>query len=189
MNLRDFDNKCVRITDTSGAVYEGTASYYDREYVYHEYGCDQEALCLTPIMFYKNDISAVISLEGANGAFGHYSEKYGLLERTCLDGGTDLIGEIFDSDNDDQILRMLHCMSDSFQSVADRAVQGMAPWRSGMSIGDNGEEDQHIYIGELENMLNTLVKYNKDDRVVCEAKSLLERVSDLRDNEENRYDG
>ena len=158
MDLREFDNKCVRITDVSGDVYEGIASYFDREYVFHEYGCDQEALCLTPIMFYKNDISSVISLEGTNGPFGHYSEKYGLLERTCLDGGTDLIGEIFDSNDDDRILRMLLCINDSFQSLTDRAVP------------------EPIYLGELENMLDTLVKYNKDDRVVNEAKNLLERL-------------
>ena len=175
MDLRDFDNKCVRITDVLGDVYEGIASYFDREYVFHEYGCDQEALCLTPIMFYKNDISSVISLEGTNGPFGHYSEKYGLLERKCLDGGTDLIGEIFDSNDDDRILRMLHCMNDSFQLLTDRAVPGMAPWRSGMSIKENGEENEPIYLGELENMLDTLVKYNKDDRVVNEANSFLER--------------
>ena len=42
---------------------------------------------------------------------------------------------------------MLYCMSDSFQSLTD----GVVP------------------------MLETLVKYNKDDRVVNEAKSLLER--------------
>lgn len=178
MDLKDFDNKCVRITDASGDVYEGTASYFDREYVFHEYGCDQEALCLTPIIFYKNDISSVINLEGTNGAFGHYSEKYGLLERKCLEGGTDLIGEIFDSDDDDRILRMLYCMNDSFQLLTDRAVPGMAPWRSGMSIKrEDGEEDESIYLGELENMLDTLVNYNEDDRVVNEAKSLLERVN------------
>jgi hypothetical protein len=162
-NLRDFDNKCVRITDTSGDVYEGIASYFDREYVFHEYGCNQEALCLTPIMFYKNDISSVINLEDTTGPFGHYSEKYGLLERTCLDGGTDLIGEIFDLDDDDSILRMLLCINDSFQSLTGRAVP------------------EPIYLGELENMLDTLVKYNKDDRVVNEAKNLLERFLELED--------
>ena len=148
MNIRDFDNKCVRITDVSGDVYEGIASYFNSEYVFHEYGCDQEALYLTPVLFYKDDISSVVSLEGTNGPFGHYSEKYGLLERTCLDGGTDLIGEVFDSDEDDRILRLLYCMSDSFQSLTDGVVH----------------------------MLETLVKYNKDDRVGNEAKSLLERL-------------
>ncbi len=178
MDLRDFDDKCVRLTDASGAVYEGTAAYFDREYVFHEYGCDREALCLTPILFYKDDISSVISLESANGPFGHYSERYGLLERKCLDGGTDLIGEVLDSEDDERILRMLLCMNDNFQSLAARAVPGMAPWRSGTSAkSEGGEEDEHIYIGELESMLDTLVKYDKDDRVVGETKRLLESLS------------
>ena len=180
MDLRFFDNKCVRIIDTSGEVYEGTASYLGREYVFHEYGRDQEALCLTPIMFCENDISSVVSLEDVNGPFGHYSEKYGLLERTCLESGTDLIGEILDSDDDIQILRMLDCINDSFKLLADRAVPGMALWRSGMSMkaeeSENGNET--VYLGELENMLGSLVIYNKNSRVVSKAKDLLNRISE-----------
>lgn len=161
MDLRYFDNKCVRITDTSGEAYEGTVSYCVREYVFHEYGLDQEALYLTPILFCKNDISSVVSLEDVNGPFGHYSERYGLLERKCLEWGPDLIGEILDSDDDIQILRMLDCINDSFQLLTDRAV----------------------YLGELENMLGSLVKYNKNDRVVSEANNLLERISVCFDKE------
>ncbi len=177
MDLREFDNKCVRITVVSGDVYEGIASYLGREYVFHEYGCDQEALCLTPMLFYKNDISSIIDLENTNGIFGHYSDKYGLLEKECLDNGTDLIGEIFESDDDEQILRMLYCMKDSLQSIIDRGVPGKAPWRSGKSMKrDNAKEDKPIYLGELEDLLDTLVKYKKDDRIVKEANSLRERL-------------
>ena len=99
-----------------------------------------------------------------------------------MDGGTDLIGEIFDTDDNDQILRMLYCMNDSFQSIIDRGVPGKAPWRSGMSMKrDNAEEDAAIYLGELEDMLDNLVKYNKDDRIVKEANILLERLFTLGD--------
>lgn len=53
----------------------------------------------------------------------------------------------------------MYCMNDSFQSLTDRAIPGMAPWRSGMSIKrENEEEAEPIYLGELEDMLNTLVK-------------------------------
>ena len=62
MNLEKFDDKCVRIITTWGEVFEGVASYDDREYAFHEYGHDQEALRLTPIVFYKIDILSVISL-------------------------------------------------------------------------------------------------------------------------------
>ena len=180
MDLDRFDGKCVRIITTWGEVFEGVVFYDDKEYVFHEYGHDQEALRLTPIIFFKNEILSVISLEDVNGPFGHYSEKYGLLERKCLEWGTDLIEEVFDSEDDSQILRMLACMKDNFQTLADRAVPGIAPWRSGMSISisEDDENDRGpVYLGELERMLSTLVKYNENEEVVHEAKCLLEQLS------------
>ncbi len=180
MDLNKFDGKCIRITTTSGEAFEGVVSYDDREYAFHEYGYDQEALRLTPIVFYKDEIKSVISLEDVNGPFGHYSEKYGLLEKKCLEWGTDMIEEVLDSEDDSQILRMLDCMKDHFQSLADRAVPGMAPWRSGISVSKSEEDESEqgpVYLGELEKMLSTLVKYNENEEVVNEAKGLLEQFS------------
>ena len=180
MDLNKFDGKCVRIITTSGEVFEGIVSYDDREYAFHEYGHDEEALRLTPVVFYKNEIESVISLEDVNGPFGHYSEKYGLLERKCLEWGTDLIEEVLDSEDDSQILRMLVCMKDNFQTLADRAVPGMAPWRSGMSVSESEDDESEqgpVYLGELEKMLSTLVKYSENEEIVNEAKGLLEQFS------------
>ncbi len=180
MELKSFDNKCVRILTASGEIYEGIVSYCGREYVFHEYGRDQEALLLNPMLFYQDDIASVTSLEEVDGPFGHYSEKYGLLEKKCLEWGTDLIEEILESEDDTQILRMLACMKDALPSLAERAVPGMAPWRSGNSTW-SAEEDENepgpVYRGELENMLGTLVRYNGNEEVVREAKELLERLS------------
>ncbi len=180
MELKSFDNKCVRILTASGEEYEGIVSYCSREYVFHEYGSDQEALSLTPMLFYQDDIVSVTSLEEVDGPFGHYSEKYGLLERKCLEWGSDLIEEVLESEDDTQILRMLACMKDALTSLAARAVPGMAPWRSGNSISgseENENEPGPVYRGELENMLGALVKYNGNDEVVREAKELLEQLS------------
>ena len=180
MNLESFDGKCVRITTASGDVYEGIASYYGREYTLSEYGQDQEALRLNPVIFYEDDILNVISLEDVDGPFGHYSEKYGLLETKCLVWGTDLIEEVFDSDADIQKLRMLACMNDNFRSLIDRVVPGRAPWRSGKSIleSETDENEQGpVYLEELENMLDTLVKHNKNAEIIKEAKGLLERLA------------
>ena len=176
MDLKRFDNKCVRIVTTFGEIYEGTVSFEDREYASHEYGHDQEALHLTPIVFYKDDISSVISLEDVDGPFGHYSEKYGLLEKKCLEWGTDFIEEVLDSEDDIQILRMLTCMKENHQSLADRAVPGMAPWRRGESIPkseDDENEQGPVYLGELEKMMSSLVKYNENDEIVKTAADLL----------------
>ena len=181
MDLECFDDKCVRITTASGETYEGVASYCGEEYVMHEYGRDQEALLLTPILFYKDDIAHVASLEDADGPYGHFSEKYGLLEKRCLEWGTDMMEEVFDSEDDVQILRMLACMKDNFRSLADRAVRGMAPWRSGGAM-PQPEEDADgqgpVYLGELEAMLENLVKYNGNDEVAQEAHGLLERIAE-----------
>ena len=182
MNLKSFDNKCVRITVASGELYEGVVSYFSDEYVFHEYGCHQEALYLTPILFYKDDISNIISLEDVNGPFGHYSDKYGLLEKKCLECGTDLIGELFDSEDDIRILRMLSCMNDNFQSLADRVIPGLAPWRRGGSDLESEETEDEtgpVYLGELENMLNMLVEYNSNEEVVKGAKTILGRLTEL----------
>ena len=178
MKLDQFDGKCVRIITSWGEVFEGIASYDDKEYAFHEYGHNQEALRLTPVIFYKSDIESVISLEDVNGPFGHYSEQYGLLEMKCLEWGTDMMEEVLDSEDDSQIRRMLACMKDHFSSLADRAVPGMAPWRSGNSPAEDDENGQGpVYLGELETMLTALVKYNGNDEVVKEAKGLLDRLA------------
>ena len=132
------------------------------------------------IVFYKDDIFRVISLEDVDGPFGHYSEKYGLLEKKCLEWGTDMIEEVMDSEDDIQILRMLACMKDSFQSLADRAVPGMAPWRIGEHVSEPEDDDHEqgpIYLGELEKMLSTLVDYNGNAEVVKESTELLKRFT------------
>ena len=180
MDLEKFDGKCVRIITVWGEEYEGVAIYDDEEYSLHEYGHEQEALRLIPIIFYRDNISSVISLEDVNGPFGHYSEKYGLLEKKCIEWGTGLIEEVFDSEDDIGILRMLACMKDHFQTLADRAVPGVAPWRSGMSMPESEDDESEqgpVYLGELERMLNTLVKYNENEEVVNEAREFLDRFS------------
>ena len=180
MELKSFDDNCVRILTASGEVYEGIVSYCGREYVFHEYGCDQEALLLTPVLFFQDDIVSVTSLEEVDGPFGHYSEKYGLLEKKCLEWGTDMIEEVLESEDDTQILRMLSCMKDTLPSLAARAVPGVAPWRGGKSMpGAEESEDEPglVYRGELENMLGALVNHNGNEEVVREARELLERLS------------
>ena len=131
---------------------------------------------MTPILFYKDDISSIISLEDVEGPFGHYSEAYGLLEKKCLEWGTDMMGEVLESEDGEQILRMLHCMSDNVRTLVERSVPGMAPWRSGSSMPKDSDEEP-VYQGELETMLETLVKYNQCEEIVKEAKLLLERLT------------
>ena len=181
MDLKSFDEKCVRITTAWGEVFEGVVSYSDEEYNLHEYGRSQESLFLTPIIFYKDEISSIESLEDVNGPFGHFSEAYGLLEKLCLQWGTDMIDEVFECEDDIQILRMLACMKDNYPSLVDRAVPGMAPWRtksSTLKTEDDENGQGPVYQGELVTMLDTLVKYNENEEVVKAAKSLMERFAE-----------
>ena len=180
MELKSFDDKCVRILTAAGEEYEGIVSYCGHEYVFHEYGLDQEALLLTPMLFYQDDIVGITSLEEVDGPFGHYSEKYGLLEKKCLEWGSDMIEEVLESEDDTLILRMLACMKDALPSLAARAVPGMAPWRSGNSMSGPEEDENEpgpVYRGELEKMLGTLVQSNGNEGVVREARDLLEQLS------------
>ena len=175
MNLKEYDDKCVRITTSSGEVYEGVVSYCSKEYVMHEYGENREALQLIPILLYKDEILSITSLEEVNGGFGHYSEAYGLLELKCLEWGTDMIEEVFESEDDIQIGRMLKCMSDHFQSLANRAVSAKALWSFGNNISD--EEYGPVYVEDMRDMLESLIKYNKNDEVIEQAKDFLERFT------------
>ena len=175
MNLKNFDNKCVRITTVDGEVFEGIVSYLSREYVNHEYGKDEAALNLTPILFGKSEIALVESLEEVEGPFGHYSEKYGLLERKCLHWGSDMIEEVLECEDDIQILRMLECLKDNLEEIALRAVPGQAPWRLGNGVTEEEDDEDKqgpIYLGEMERVLDELIKYNNNEKIAREAKKL-----------------
>ena len=178
MDLKCFDNQCAKVTTVDGEVYEGIVTYQSREYVLHEYGIDEEALCMVPVLFCESEIAAVESLETVDGPFGHYSGTYGHLEQKSLEWGTDVIEEIFETDDDTGILRMLACMKDQFPVLMKNARPGMAPWRtrSSLQAEEDGEtEDGPVYLGELEHMLKTLILRSSGD-VQRNAEEMLTRI-------------
>ena len=92
-----------------------------------------------------------------------------------------MMDEVLDSEDNIAILRMLACMKDHFKSLAERAVPGMAPWRSGKSTAEpdiDENEQGPVYMGELKRMLENLIKYNQSEEVVKEARGLLERFGE-----------
>ena len=132
---------------------------------------------MTPMVFYRDDIASVTSLEDVNGPYGHYSEPYGLLEKKCLEWGTDMIEEVLDSEDDEGTGRMLECMIDNAASIAERAVPGLAPWRTGKAVPEDDENGQGpVYLEELKNMLGSLVKYSGNQDNVKKAEDLLKRL-------------
>ena len=161
MDLKQYDGRCVRLTTAGGEVYEGTVSHCGEEYVFHEYGVEQEALLMNPILFYRDDIAEVVSLEDISGPFGHYAAPYGRLEMQCLAWGTDMIEEVLESEEEEAILRMLACLQDHVQELSDRAIPGQAPWRRGEKEPEPEEDEESgpVYRADLEEMLQNLLRH------------------------------
>lgn len=144
MNLKRFDNKCIRLEDIFGDIYEGICQYNDREYNYHEYGEDEESLDLSNIFFYKSIIKKVTILKDG------FKDKYGKLEEVVIESGTDLIEEVFEGEENISIYRLLFCIEDKIHSFKEKEKE------------------------ELKKLLDTLIKYNDDDKIIIEAKKIKE---------------
>ena len=73
MNLIKYDNKCIRLVDGLGNVYEGIARYDSRDYNFHEYGKDEESIQMSHTIFFKFVIKKIEIIDS-------FSDKYGLCE-------------------------------------------------------------------------------------------------------------
>ena len=102
MNLTKYDNKLVRITDVDNNQYEGICSYSNEEFNECEYGTDEESLDITCIKFYKSNIKKVEMIN-------KFSNEYGELEELIVKD-YDLIDEVFESEEDEHIYRLLKCI-------------------------------------------------------------------------------
>lgn len=105
MALAKYDNKLIRITDTDNNQYEGICSHSNTEFNECEYGTNEESLDILCIKFYKSNIKKVEIIE-------RFSSDYGKLEELIVDSGTDLIDEVFDSEEDEHIYRLLQFIMD-----------------------------------------------------------------------------
>ena len=105
MNLKKYDNKLVRITDIDDNQYEGICSYSNEEFNECEYGTDEESLDITCIKFYKSNIKNVETIKT-------FSDEYGELEELIASFGDDLIEEVFESEEDEHIYRLLKYIKD-----------------------------------------------------------------------------
>ena len=143
MKLSKFDNKCIRLEDIFGDVYEGVCSYNNRDYNMHEYGKDEECLQMSHIIFFKSLIKNVSSLENVSGPYGNFSSKYGKLEEDVIEPDLDLVEEVFDSEEDISIIRLLYCLEDKIDSIEDK--------------------------NKLLILVNNLIKYNENTEILDEA--------------------
>ena len=109
MNLKKYDNKCVRIKCIDGKIYEGICYYDFPDYCFHEYGKDEEAVEILHFLFYKSDIEKIESLEKVNGVYGRFSEPFGEIEKETVND-IDLLEQAFECEENEHIYRLLLCL-------------------------------------------------------------------------------
>ena len=151
MNMKKYDGKPVRITGPDNEAYEGIASYCHEEYCEHEYGRNEPCLQLINFLFFRGDIRKIESLENKRTPYSRFSAPYGRIEELNASDGIDSITEQLWCEEDELVLRMLRCLEDR------------------PDLGD---------IGGLAQVLRDLPKLTHDERCVCKAKSLLNRLDD-----------
>lgn len=105
MNLIKYDNKCIRLVDGLGDVYEGIARHDSSDYNFHEYGKDEESIQMSHTIFFKSFIKKIEIIDS-------FSDKYGLLEESLLESGMDMVDEVLTSEEDISITRLLFCIED-----------------------------------------------------------------------------
>ena len=111
MNLIKYDNKCIRLVDGLGDVYEGIARYDSRDYNFHEYGKDEESIQMSHTIFFKSFINKIDIIDS-------FSDKYGLLEESLIESGMDMVDVVLTSEDDISINRLLSCLEDKINSFS-----------------------------------------------------------------------
>ena len=111
MNLKRYDNKCIRLVDGLGDIYEGVARHDSRDYNFHEYGKDEESIQMSYTIFFKSFIKKIDIIDS-------FSDKYGLLEESLIESGMDMVDEVLTSEDDISINRLLLCLEDKIKSLS-----------------------------------------------------------------------
>ncbi len=145
MNLRKLDEKMVRIEDLDGDVYEGTCTYNNSEYNYHEWGREEESLQMSYIHFYKSYIKKVKKID-------EFSSPYGKLEELVLDSGVSFVEEVLDSEDDISIYRLLLCLEDNIGSFSKEEKNRLKKQINNLIKYNNNNE-----IKEKANKINELL--------------------------------
>ena len=110
MNLKIYDNTCIRIVDTDGNDFDGICQYYNAAYNEHEHARDEDRLKIENFIFYSSDIWYIQSLENHTGPYGRFLDPYGKLEEMNIEDGIDGVEDILFSEEDEHVMRMLSCL-------------------------------------------------------------------------------
>lgn len=63
MELAEYEEKHVRVTDTDGETYTGIAVYFPAEYSLHEYGEEEAGIRIGDILLYESQIDSIEEAE------------------------------------------------------------------------------------------------------------------------------
>lgn len=113
MKLEKYDNKCIRLEDKFGDIYEGLCMFNNKEYNEHEYGVSEDSLVMSYTIFYKSMIKKIKIIDT-------FSEKYGKLEELVMKSGLDIVEEVLDSEDDISIYRLLLCLEDNISKITKK---------------------------------------------------------------------
>ena len=110
MELRNLDDKPVRLVTRAGEVFEGVSVYHSADYCEHEYGINDECLQIVNFLFPRSDIVSVEDLEGSRGPYGPFSAPYGRIEEMNARDDINIIRDVLESEEPEDVRRMLACL-------------------------------------------------------------------------------
>ena len=106
MNLKKYDNKCVRIIDTDDNIFGGNCIFNSREYNEHEYGMNEDSLQILNISFYKSYIKSIEIIKELR------KNEYTMLEELIVDSDKDFLDDALDMCNEIEKERLMLCIKD-----------------------------------------------------------------------------
>ena len=105
MNLKKYDNKCVRIIDTDDNIFEGNCIFNSKEYNEHEYGMNEDSLQILNISFYKSYIKSIEILKELK------KDEYTMLEELIVNSDKDFLDDALDKCNEIEKERLMLCIN------------------------------------------------------------------------------
>ena len=105
MNLKKYDNKCVRIIDTDDNIFEGNCIFNSREYNEHEYGMNEDSLQILNISFYKSYIKSIEIIKELR------KDEYTMLEELIVNSDKDFLDDALDMCNEIEKERLMLCIN------------------------------------------------------------------------------
>ena len=107
MNLKKYDNKCVRIIDTDDNIFEGNCIFNSKEYNEHEYGMNEDSLQILNISFYKSYIKSIEILKELK------KDEYTMLEELIVNSDKDFLDDALDMCNEIEKERLMLCINNN----------------------------------------------------------------------------